>query len=161
MSMKLISAACAATVILGGCVTTTAPAPTASPAAAPVAQAATTGFGGMLNAERAAHGRAALSKSAKLTLAAQRHADDMARNGIFSHTGSNGSSAGDRVKQAGYKWCRIAENIAKGQSSEAAVLAGWMKSPGHRANNLLPDVQEYGIARAPGDIWVLVLGGGC
>lgn len=69
----------------------------------------------------------------------------MACNKYFSHTGLNGSSPGDRISAAGYSWSSYAENIAAGYGSPADVVAGWMDSPGHRANILSTNVTEIGI----------------
>jgi uncharacterized protein YkwD len=90
--------------------------------------------------------------------AAMVHAMDMADGGFFGHAGSDGSRVGDRARAAGYGWCAIAENIAKGQGSLTEVLGAWANSAGHRRNMLLADITDYGLVRAPGDIWVLVLG---
>tara|TARA_R110001606_G_scaffold364157_1_gene518490 strand:+ start:41 stop:511 length:471 start_codon:yes stop_codon:yes gene_type:complete len=117
-----------------------------------------TGFGGALNAQRAANGRAALNADSRLAAAAQAHAADMAATGFFSHRGSNGSTMGQRITAQGYGKCVMAENIASGQQSEAEVLTTWMNSPGHRANILDPKMRAYGLGRS-GTIWVLDLGG--
>ncbi len=37
------------------------------------------------------------------------------------------------------------------------VIRAWMNSPGHRRNILNPKVTEFGVARAPGNYWVLVM----
>lgn len=111
-----------------------------------------------LNALRAEAGRAAVAYSDKLEAIAQSHADDMARNGFFSHSGSNGSTLGDRARAGGYGFCFIAENIAKGQRTHAEVMASWQASRGHRRNMLERRVTEVGLARADGAIWVMVLG---
>jgi uncharacterized protein YkwD len=87
------------------------------------------------------------------------HARDMARHGFFGHKGSNGSSVGGRLKVAGCRFTGAAENIAKGQRSDAEVVAAWVASPGHRRNMMAP-YDQYGAARI-GDIWVLVLASGC
>ncbi len=119
-------------------------------------------IGTLLNAERKAKGLPVLSQSAKLTKAAEAHAGDMARKRFFDHTGSDRSSVSDRVKRQGYGYCFVAENIAQGYQSAEAVMADWMKSRGHRRNNLDRRAQEFGAARAKGDYWVLVLGrSGC
>ncbi|MBL7110645.1 MAG: hypothetical protein ISS19_01740 [Bacteroidales bacterium] len=47
-------------------------------------------------------------------MAAQDHSDDMDENNNLSHTGSDGSSAGDRLDSIGYKWSTCGENIAVG-----------------------------------------------
>jgi len=115
-------------------------------------------FGAMLNAERAKHGRPKLNLSPQLSAAALGHAIDMATKKYFSHTSRGGVTPADRVLAQGYSYCFVAENIAQGQKTEAAVLAGWMRSSGHRRNNLSRDATQYGFAHAPGDYWVLVLG---
>ncbi|MBV2358303.1 CAP domain-containing protein [Thalassococcus sp. CAU 1522] len=116
----------------------------------------------MLNGLRGEAGLAPLKPSPALEEAAMQHAMDMARNGFFSHTGSDGSTVASRVRAAGYGFCQVAENIAKGQESPKNVMRSWVDSAPHRKNLLLRDIEEYGLVRAPGDIWVLVLGrGGC
>ncbi|MFG6433351.1 CAP domain-containing protein [Roseateles sp. LYH14W] len=89
---------------------------------------------------------AELTWNAQLTQAAVVHSDDMAAGNFFSHTGSNGSSAGDRVTAAGYAWRGVGENIAAGQTSVAQVVDGWMKSDGHRANLMNPAFRDIGVA---------------
>lgn len=103
-------------------------------------------------------GRASLVYSDRLQALAQIHADDMASSGFFSHTGSDGSQLGDRARRAGYGFCFIAENIAKGQRTASEALQGWVDSRGHRRNMLDRRATEMGLAQAPGAIWVMVLG---
>ena len=59
-------------------------------------------------------GRAALVYDMRLEAAARAHGQDMAARGFFSHTGSDGSDIGDRLRRAGYAFCFGAENIAAG-----------------------------------------------
>ena len=89
-----------------------------------------------LNRFRAANGVPAVTLNTKLTLAAQRHADDMAANNYFSHTGRDGSNAGTRISRAGYAWRTWGENIAWGYANWTAALNGWKNSSGHRRNML-------------------------
>lgn len=135
-----------------------APPPTATNASAAVPVVSQNDIGGQLNAIRAANGLPALAQSAQLTAAARLHANDMATNGFFGHTGSDNSSLGQRVRAQGFGYCYVAENIAQGQPSVSAVMTSWMNSAGHRANNLSPKPTQYGAARASGDYWVLVFG---
>ncbi|TNF23310.1 MAG: CAP domain-containing protein [Rhodobacteraceae bacterium] len=114
-----------------------------------------------VNRFRRRQGRQALRWSPVLAAVAQAHAEDMARNGFFSHSGSDGSDVGARVSRAGYRWCAVAENIARGQRSLAAVLEGWKGSSGHRRNMLSRRMSEIGVARGPGNTWVMVLASGC
>lgn len=88
---------------------------------------------------------------ARLAQAAYAHSRDMAEGDFFSHTGSDGSSLGQRVTAAGYRWSGVAENIAAGYPTVAAVVAGWMTSPGHCANLMRPDHRHVGLACAARD----------
>jgi len=117
-------------------------------------------FGALLNAQRAANGLPALRANSRLTAAASAHAGDMVAGNFFSHTGSNGSSVGDRARIAGYCWMTVAENLAFGSFSTAAVVEGWMNSPAHRRNMLKSNVSEFGYAKV-GDKYVLVLARPC
>jgi len=110
-----------------------------------------------INALRAEKNLAALQYSTQLETTARAHADDMVRNGFFSHSGSDGSSIGKRLTRSGYGWCTAAENIASGQTSLAAVMSSWTKSRGHRKNMLNRKVTEFALARGTGNIWVMVL----
>jgi uncharacterized protein YkwD len=91
-----------------------------------------------------------LSANASLTRAAQVHTQDMAARRQIGHTGSNGSSVGDRARQAGYEWRRIAENVAAGQRSASAVVQSWLNSPGHCRNIMNPDYREIGVGAVSG-----------
>lgn len=110
-----------------------------------------------LNAIRREAGREPVTQSDRLSRVARDHARDMAQSGFFAHQGSDGSSVGERARRAGYGYCAIAENIAKGQRSLDEVMRGWRNSPSHRRNMLSPKYTEFGLARAAGDLWVMVL----
>jgi uncharacterized protein YkwD len=74
----------------------------------------------------------------RLTAAAQRHADDLAINGVEGgHFGSDGSSPQARILEAGYlKPRNTSEIIYWGSGSRAnpnAAIDMWMQSPPHRA----------------------------
>lgn len=98
-----------------------------------------------------------LSWNGQLARAAQRHADDMYRNGFFNHRGSDGSDMAQRISEAGYRWRAVAENIAWGHPDVAAVVQGWKDSPGHCENMMDGEYTEMGAARA-GMYWVQDLG---
>lgn len=66
-----------------------------------------------------------LSWNCRLQQTAIDHAMDMASQNFFSHTGSDGSSVGERATRAGYNWAYVGENIAGGQRSVAEVMTGW------------------------------------
>ena len=85
-----------------------------------------------------------------LTQAADSHSRDMVANNFFSHTGANGSSAGQRITAAGYNWSTYGENIAAGQATINAVVDGWMASDGHCANIMNASFADIGVACVPG-----------
>ena len=99
----------------------------------------------------------ALSWSAPLARAAQRHADDMRRNRFFDHDGSDGSTMSSRATAAGYRWRSIAENIAWGDDDIPSVVRSWRNSPGHCQNMMSKDYADMGAAQA-GAYWVQVFG---
>ncbi|MEL6934103.1 MAG: CAP domain-containing protein [Pseudomonadota bacterium] len=111
-----------------------------------------------INEYRAKNGRSALQVSQVLTKIAAQHAHDMSRHGFFSHTGSDGSSISDRARDAGYQFCIIAENIAKGQTTLGDVLNAWRNSKGHRQNMLQSKAREFAVVQGAGDTWVMVIG---
>lgn len=79
----------------------------------------------------------AVRQDARLTAAAQRHANDMLTNNNFSHVGSDGSSPSARMADAGFSAATSTGEIvfwATGSLATAdAALNFWMGSPGHRA----------------------------
>jgi len=103
----------------------------------------------LINGERDSQGLPAYSRVTELQAAALRHSTDMACNALLSHTGSDGSSVGERATAQGYTWSSIGENIfATGiTSSEAPQLAfdWWMASAPNRANLLSAEFTEIGI----------------
>ncbi|MFI7605542.1 CAP domain-containing protein [Micromonospora sp. NPDC049366] len=112
----------------------------------------------LVNAERAKAGCGALGIDDKLMTAAQRHSQDQADHQNMSHTGSDGSDAGDRLDRVGYAWRTYGENVAWNQKTPAAVMDAWMNSPGHRANILNCAFTEIGvgIASSNGPYWTQV-----
>jgi len=90
-----------------------------------------------------------------LELAAKNHTEDMNDNSNLSHTGSDGSSPGDRIKDAGYIWSTYGENIAMGYSTEKDVVKGWIESTGHCENIMNGNVTEMGVANV-GSYWTQV-----
>ena len=110
-----------------------------------------------VNTERAKSGRVALTLSPDLNAVAQAHACDMAQRGYFSHTTPEGRDMIQRGQRAGLTGiCAMGENIARGQKDVPAVMAGWMRSTGHRRNILNSEYRVVGFGRGPGPTWVQV-----
>ncbi|MEZ5039241.1 MAG: CAP domain-containing protein [Saprospiraceae bacterium] len=98
-----------------------------------------------------------LAWNEQLADAALRHARDMAQHNHFSHTGTDGSTSGERTRAAGYNWSTVGENIAYGYPDIKSAVKGWMESTGHCKNIMNPDFKEMGAA-AEGQFWSQTLG---
>jgi uncharacterized protein YkwD len=109
------------------------------------------------NAHRTGMGLTALQLDATLTRASVWKARDMARRNYFAH---DDPAAGDAPARS--PWTRLeacgwttggsrAENIAAGYATAAATVAGWIASPGHRANieNGALRYVGFGVASSP------------
>jgi uncharacterized protein YkwD len=127
------------------------PVTSATPAVAPAAgEAVRAQVVTLTNAERAKVGCPALTVDVRLASAAQEHSQDMAAHNYFDHNSLDGRTAFERITDAGYPYTAAAENIAAGQQSAAAVMAGWMGSTGHRANILNCSLTQIGIGYVTG-----------
>ena len=104
----------------------------------------------LVNAERAARDLAPFAWNDRVAAAALAHSIDMADRGVMSHTGGDGSSAGDRLRRAGFAWNAWGENVAYGYRDAPSVVAGWMASSGHR-RQMLGDYTYIGVAAVAGD----------
>ena len=102
----------------------------------------------LVNENRRRGGCDALQLDRRLIEAAHVHAADMARRRYFAHESPNGDDAGERVSEAGYRWKRYSENIARGADSAWEVVDGWMHSPVHRENILDCRLHEMGVGLA-------------
>ena len=105
----------------------------------------------LTNSEREKAGLTPLMLSGELTDAALTYSQVLATSGCFQHTCGPVPNFADRIGQSGYSgWTALGENIAAGYPSAEAVVAGWMSSPGHRANILSPKYTEIGIGLVTG-----------
>ncbi len=100
----------------------------------------------LINAERTKAGVPALSLNPQLGAAAQGHSVDMACSNFLSHSGSNGSTIGQRIAAAGYSPSYYVEIIAIGTPQDA--LAQWNDDALHRNAMLDPKATEIGIGYA-------------
>jgi uncharacterized protein YkwD len=106
----------------------------------------------MTNAFRAEQKLGAVKPNAALSRAAKSYAQFLAKSGLFSHTADNRQHA-DRTKEAGYKHCIVAENLAMNQDSRGfatgalaqQAVTGWKNSPPHRAAMLHPHFTDIGV----------------
>jgi uncharacterized protein YkwD len=107
----------------------------------------------LVNQSRAAHNLPPLRLEAKLSSAAQFHADDMLRRDYYAHDSPEGRSVSDRYQSfGGSRWVLTAENIAKCEGCKPPLREAhvrqmhekWMLSPGHRANILRQGLDRFG-----------------
>ncbi len=112
----------------------------------PVAQAIVE----LTNVERSRAGLSPLREESRLSRAARIHAEQMAGAGQLDHElpGATYPRLEDRLAAVEYEWQAIGENIAFGQSTAGEVVAGWMRSPGHRDNILNPAFLALGVGDA-------------
>ncbi|MDO8425687.1 MAG: CAP domain-containing protein [bacterium] len=102
------------------------------------------------NAERVAHGHAAVAPDVQLEQAATSRAVDLGTFGYFSHVGPNGQEFRDFLAAARYPFAAAGENLAMGFSDAQAITEAWMASPTHRANILADDYVDIGVGAARG-----------
>lgn len=102
-----------------------------------------------------------LAPSSELSAAAAAHSEWMLSADTFSHTGQNGSSAGDRMANSGYEFVgewTWRENLAWAGTTGTIDLAdaienhyeGLYRSSGHRVNTFDADISEVGLGQAEG-----------
>lgn len=100
------------------------------------------------NQQRSNNHQEPLYINSKLTQAAQAKANDMVARNYWSHNTPDGKQPWDFIKPTGYQFTGAAENLAAGYPDNAAVINGWMNSPGHRENILNANYREVGFGYA-------------
>ena len=106
----------------------------------------------MINQERIAAGVNPVKVDLRLAAVGRAKAIDMNVNNYFSHTSPTYGSPWAMMQQVGLTVGWAGENIGRTQSVESA-MAGFMTSPGHRANILDPRFTHVGIGIA-GNLYV-------
>jgi uncharacterized protein YkwD len=101
----------------------------------------------LINDARTQAGLPALNVNASLQAAAQGHSIDMACHNLLSHTGSDGSSPGERVAAAGYAASASSE-IIYGSGYPQTAFDWWMSDATHRAEILNPNISDMGVGYA-------------
>jgi uncharacterized protein YkwD len=109
----------------------------------------------LVNELRMERGLKPLERDRKLDAAAEYFGGYMASAGKLEH-GADGSTPAARVKQRGYAYCVVSENIAYEYSSRGftaerlahTFVDGWRDSPTHRDNILDPEVTQTGLGVA-------------
>jgi uncharacterized protein YkwD len=102
-----------------------------------------------MNEQRARRGLPRLHRNVRLDAAAADRIRDMFEYGYFDHVAPDGMEPFVWVRDRGYRYLRVGENLATGQRAAREVVEQWMGSPGHRAN-VLGNFEDAGIAIASG-----------
>jgi uncharacterized protein YkwD len=81
-----------------------------------------------------------------LRAVARLHSQDMAERDFFDHVNPDGDDPFARMESAGFAGAQPwGENIAAGAPTAEVVVQGWMDSPGHCENIMLPQFRVLGI----------------
>ncbi|SHI23507.1 spore coat assembly protein SafA/uncharacterized protein, YkwD family [Sporobacter termitidis DSM 10068] len=106
----------------------------------------------LVNKERAARGLTQLTANWELCRVARYKSQDMINKHYFDHTSPTYGSPFQMMESFGFRFSAAGENIAYGQTSPNQVMydtkAGWMNSPGHRANILSASYTQIGVGVA-------------
>ena len=108
----------------------------------------------LVNVERSKAGLSPLEYDWELSRVARYKSQDMSDLGYFSHTSPTYGSPFQMMKSFGISYRSAGENIARGYTTPASVVEGWMNSQGHRANILNSSFTEIGVGYvANGNYW--------
>lgn len=110
-----------------------------------------------VNQARIDNGLPPLRLDPALTLAAQRHVDDIIANGNWGHYGSDGSNVRTRAARVGYGSSSVSENWVAVRSPERAIV-WWMNDWIHRVNILGGHWDDIGVGAgmAPNGFYLFV-----
>ncbi len=114
----------------------------------------------LTNKERQSRGMAPLYRNRKLDNAALKKALDMFERQYFAHDSPTGVTIEDLASGVSYDFVALGENLAYGGfETEQDMVAGWMNSPGHKANILSGKYTEIGAAVVKGlfngkEVWM-------
>ena len=110
-----------------------------------------------INETRAANGLGPLVVHSLLNRAAQDHVDDLIRNGMYGHYGSDGSNVRARVLRTGYASGVVSENWVTSGSPQSA-MDWWMNDWIHRVNILDTSWDEVGVGagQVGNGYWIFV-----
>ena len=104
----------------------------------------------LLNQNRQVLGLTTLVENQKLNEAAYLKAQDMVRDGYFSHQSPSGITPWFWFKKAGYDYKYAGENLAVGFVDSSTVYDAWYNSPSHKENLLNKNYTEIGTAVVTG-----------
>ena len=96
----------------------------------------------LTNLEREKAGLAPCIWDEDLARAARKHAEDLSRNNMRGHIGSDGSTPNERIARETNRFRYAGENALLGGSTPEKAVQAWMNSPGHRAA-ILSNMEQF------------------
>jgi len=102
----------------------------------------------LVNSERAKAGLPALRENWEVSRVARYKSQDFINRNYFAHNSPTYGTPFEMLRAFGILFSAAAENIARGQTSPAAVMNSWMGSAGHRANILSSLYNQIGVGVA-------------
>lgn len=102
-----------------------------------------------------------LQFNASLRLSAAAHAADEGEHGAFTHTGSDGSSAGERMRRAGVWAGMMAEEMSAGEETaddivRQLIIDEGVPDRGHRKDLMDPFLRQAGVGCASHPVYGVV-----
>ncbi len=99
----------------------------------------------LTNKERQKRNLPPLTVNQLLTKAAYQKANDIFKSQTFQHN-INGRKFSSWIKNTGYEYIYVGENLAIDFITSEGVIDAWLKSPSHRKNILNTEFKEIGVA---------------
>jgi uncharacterized protein YkwD len=106
----------------------------------------------LINQERQQDGKKPLEWSQKLCESAELKSQDMISNNYFDHVSPSGVAPWYWIKQAGYTYTFVGENLALNYYTAQSANTALMNSQGHRENILNENFTQMGVAYFRGKI---------
>jgi len=110
----------------------------------------------LINNWRVSQGLLPLAPDPRLRDSAQLHAQDMATNGFYSHTGSDGSTFWERIQAQGYD-SPSGELMGMGYPTATVLMDAWLADGPHRDALLMTTHRHLGVGLV-NNYWVVDLG---
>lgn len=104
----------------------------------------------LTNQYRLNHGLNQLLPNPRLTQAAINKAKDILSKGYFNHTSPDGHRFSYWIKESGYPYFYVGENLAMDFNNSEELFNAWIKSERHKENIEKVDFQEIGVASLGG-----------
>lgn len=104
------------------------------------------------NKKRAEQGLEPLKLNSKLSVAAQKKAQDMFAKNYWAHVSPDNVEPWDFILSEQYDYSYAGENLAKNFENSEEVVEAWYESPSHKENLLNSNYNEVGFAIVDGTL---------